>query len=279
MTDKNIQDAEIVQEAPPLNAKEELGEMFKTVMIALVLALIIRSFVYDPFNIPSGSMKPTLDVGDYLFVSKSAYGYSQYSLPLGIVPMDGRIMGKQPKRGDVVVFWNSNTNQNYIKRLIGLPGETVRVYCGRLYINGDRIARKYVGKFEDSNPMFPDMKNTLKEYVETLPDGTQYHIYERTDQGEADNTKIYTIPEEHYFLMGDNRDNSQDSRFPDAVGFVPYENLKGRADITFFSTNGHARLFEFWKWPWSVRFSRMFMDIDPDRPAPDQASPSTSQPQ
>ena len=266
MTEKLSSQSVDHEGSPPLNAKEELAEMFKTVVIALVLALIIRSFVYDPFNIPSGSMKPTLDVGDYLFVSKSSYGYSQYSIPFGIIPMEGRIMGKQPKRGDVVVFWNGKTNQNYIKRLVGLPGETIRVYRGRLYINGDRLPRKYVGKYEEKNPLFPDQPVTLKEYIETMPDGTRYHIYERTDQGEADNTDIFKIPEGQYFLMGDNRDNSQDSRFPDAVGFVPYENLKGRADITFFSTNGHARLFEFWKWPWSIRFGRMLMDIDPQRP-------------
>lgn len=247
---------------PPLNAKEELADFFKTAILAVVLALIIRSFFYEPFNIPSGSMKPTLEIGDYLFVDKPAYGYSKHSFPFSLAPINGRIWAKEPERGDVVVFkLPTNPRIDYIKRIVGLPGETVQVRDGRLYIDGERIPRTMEGLREDIAPF--GGSEILTEYTETLPGGIMHKIYEVSDREVLDDTAVYKVPEGHYFLMGDNRDNSQDSRVSEVVGFVPFENIVGRADFIFFSTNGSARLFEFWKWPWTIRYERLFDKIGP----------------
>lgn len=254
---------------PPLSAKEEWSEFLKTALIAVVLAMLVRTFLLEPFNIPSGSMKPTLEIGDYLFVSKPAYGYSRYSFPFGLAPIEGRIMAKPLKRGDVVVFkLPSNTGIDYIKRVIGLPGETIQVIDGRLYINRRLVHRESVGlkRVEEGGSMA-----TIMEYIETLPDGVMHSIYEEADDQPLDNTPEYTVPEGHYFLMGDNRDNSQDSRVQNLVGFVPYENIVGRASFIFFSTNGYANIAEIWKWPMTIRYSRLFMPIKPLR-APEAAS-------
>jgi len=248
--------------APPMNAKEEWVEIVKTALIAVIIAVIIRIFWFEPFNIPSSSMKPTLDVGDYLFVHKPSYGYSRYSFPFRLAPLSERIWSEEPKRGDVIVFWNGKTNQNYIKRLIGLPGESIEVKRGRLYINGKRVQRDFV----ESKRIFEGYGRgevLMHEYTETLPEGITYQIYEESDSLILDNTEKFTVPEGHYFFMGDNRDNSQDSRVDHAVGFVPHENLVGRADFIFYSTNGKARLFEIWKWPQTIRYSRLFQNIDP----------------
>lgn len=247
----------------PLSAKEEAAEFFKTALIAVALAVLIRSFLYEPFNIPSGSMRPTLEVGDYLFVHKPSYGYSRYSFPFGIVPIEGRIWNKElPKRGDVIVFkLPSNTNIDYIKRIVGLPGDRIQVRQGRLYINDKIVPREPNGlkRIEDLN----GIPHLMQEYLETLPGGAVHQIYEETDSGLLDNTGVYTVPDDHYFAMGDNRDNSQDSRVSKMVGFIPIENIVGRADFIFFSTNGKASLFEFWKWPKAIRYKRFFKSITP----------------
>lgn len=252
---------------PPMTAREEWAEFFKTAMIAVVLALLIRTFLLEPFNIPSGSMKPTLQIGDYLFVSKPAYGFSRYSFPFGFMPIEGRIWngGKKPQRGDVVVFkLPSNPSIDYIKRIIGLPGDTVQVKGGELYINGEKVDREPVGltRIEEGGSA-----TTLMEYIETLPGGVMHRIYEEGDDRPLDNTEEFTVPEGHYFAMGDNRDNSQDSRVTSLVGFIPAENIVGKASFIFFSTNGYARLAEVWKWPWSIRYDRLFQPIGPNRPA------------
>lgn len=254
------------EEEVPLNAKEEATEFFKTLVFALTFALIIRMFLFEPFNIPSGSMKPTLLIGDYLVTSKSSYGYGQYSLSLFFnhylpAPYEGRVLAHEPKRGDIAVFFLPKLGQNYIKRVVGLPGETVQVTSGRLYINGEMVEREALGLRKDN-----DSGEALIEYIETLPGGIIHRIYERGDSEPLDNTEAYTVPAGHYFMMGDNRDNSQDSRVASAVGFVPFENIVGRADMLFFSTNGKAKLFEVWKWPFSVRYSRMFNLVGPVRP-------------
>ena len=263
--------------APPMTAKEELGEFFKTALVAVFLALLIRTFLFEPFNIPSGSMKPTLLVGDYLFVSKPAYGYSRYSFPFGFAPIQGRVWDVMPQRGDVMVFkLPTNPRIDYIKRLVGLPGDTVQVREGRLYLNGEKVPREALGMKNvesDDGRTVPTM-----EYLETLPGGATHSIYEEDDEGPLDDTPIYTVPEGHFFMMGDNRDNSQDSRVAQMVGFVPYENIVGRADFIFFSTDGSAQLFEFWKWPFALRYSRFFTDIDPVRLAPEAPKSTAQQP-
>ena len=254
------------------NARQSaLAENLKTVGYALLIALVIRAFLFQPFNIPSGSMKPTLLVGDYLFVNKPAYGYSRYSFPFGLAPIEGRVWAKEPQRGDVVVFkLPTNPSIDYIKRVIGLPGDTIQVRRGQLYINGKAVPRETVGLKEVSGP--DGFEGSMMEYIETLPGGAMHSIYEMSDYEPLDETQPYHVPDGHYFMMGDNRDNSQDSRVASAVGFVPFENIVGRADFIFFSVDGSAHLFEFWKWPWAIRYGRLFNDIDPVRLADTQDS-------
>ncbi len=211
-------------------------------------------------------MKPTLQVGDYLFVNKPAYGYSRHSFPFGLAPIEGRLWEGEPQRGDVIVFFVPKENRDYIKRVIGLPGDTIKMHRGRLFINDTIVPRELLGPVE----MLSDDRQThrpVTEYIETLPGGIKHSIYEESDHERKDTTELFTVPDGHYFVMGDNRDNSQDSRYTDRVGPVAAENIIGRADFLFFSTNGYAHLFEFWKWPWSIRYERLFMDIDPTRDA------------
>ena len=260
---KDIEKENSKKEDPPLTAKEEWSEFAKTAFVAIILALIIRTFFFEPFNIPSGSMKPTLQVGDYLFVSKPAYGYSRHSFPLSMGPIEGRVWDKQPQRGDVVVFkLPSNTSIDYIKRIIGLPGDKIQVIGGQLYINGEATKREklpMVRLVEDGKAV------TRYEYIETLPEGATFHIYEDGNNQPLDNTAVFTVPSGHFFMMGDNRDNSMDSRVESLVGFVPFENIVGRADFLFFSVEEGNSIFEFWKWPWTIRTERLFTDIDPIR--------------
>lgn len=258
------------EDGPPLTKAQEIGEFTKTMLLAICLALLIRGFFYEPFNIPSGSMKPTLLIGDYITTNKFIYGYGQYSFSIPVaniflpVPYQGRAWVGEVKRGDIVVFWMPKFRQNYIKRVIGLPGDTVQVKRGRLYINHQEVPREPVALRSEKEGVGPSV--VLQEYIETLPGGIMHSIYEETDQGALDDTPLFTVPDEHYFVMGDNRDNSQDSRVYDRVGPIPFENIVGRADNVFYSTNGEAGLFEFWKWPMSIRYDRLFHSIKPVRP-------------
>jgi len=246
---------------PNGEAQNEWMELVKTVFWAVSLALLIRSVIAEPFNIPSGSMKPTLQVGDYLFVSKYSYGYSRYSFPLGIAPIQGRVWGEEPERGDVVVFKLPSDNKtDYIKRIIGMPGDRIQVRHGRLFINDEMMPRDFVAQKQVKDRFGHAAQ--MQQYRQTLPNGVSFMIYEEGDNGPLDNTKIFTVPDGEYFVMGDNRDNSQDSRVQHLVGSVPYQNLVGKAEFLFYSTNGHAALHEFWKWPWTVRYDRLFTGIE-----------------
>lgn len=245
---------------------DEWSELIKTCFFAVLVAVFIRTIFFEPFNIPSGSMKPNLLVGDYLFVTKYSYGYSMYSIPFAPVEFEGRIRAKEPKRGDVAVFKLPSDNRtDYIKRVIGLPGDTIQVISGRLYINGERVERKKVSEIKRTNNVGPFFTTTSKTdlYEETLPNGVTHYIYEDSDKAPFDNTPSYKVPEGHYFMMGDNRDNSQDSRVMNKVGFVPFDNFIGRAERIFFSLDDDAKLYQLWKWPINVRFSRIFEKISP----------------
>ena len=238
----------------PKRKPEGKFEFVKTILIAGALALGFRSLLFEPFNIPSGSMIPTLLVGDYLFVSKYSYGYSRYSFPFGVAPISGRIFESQPQRGDVAVFRQpKNETVAFIKRIVGLPGDRIQVTDGVLRINDVPVIRSKKGIATAT-----DGYNVIKfvVYEETLPNGKSYVTQERSDNDLLDNTSVYEVPAGHYFMMGDNRDNSRDSRAA-SVGMVPAENLIGRAERLFFSHNGSASLWQIWKWPFAIRYGRL----------------------
>jgi signal peptidase I len=256
-------------------SKDGIMETVKTVVYALAIAAVFRSLFFQPFWIPSGSMKDTLLVGDFLFVNKMAYGYSQYSCPFGLCPISDRIFGAEPERGDVVVFRHPVSGQDYIKRVIGMPGDSVQVKNGVVFLNGAAQAQNPVGDFVETYEAqgsvggFPQCSNgatgigaecTKAKSIETLEGGVSHSILNIYDGLAADNTPVFTVPEGNFFFMGDNRDNSIDSRFPQAgggVGMVPFKNLLGRADRIMFSSAG-SRMLYFWTW----RGDRFFKAID-----------------
>jgi signal peptidase I len=242
-----------------------LLETVKTVVYAILIALVVRTVAYEPFNIPSGSMIPTLLVGDYLFVSKFSYGYSRFSLPFGLPLFSGRILDfHKPQRGDVAVFkLPTDASTDYIKRLVGLPGDKIQMVHGNLFINGQMVPRRQVDDY-----LYQEGGTTIlmHQYIETLPrgpgePGLEHPILKIGDEGPLDNTAVYEVPQGYYFAMGDNRDNSQDSRVMSAVGFIPAENLVGHAVILFFSTNGEASWWEVWKWPFAIRYGRLLHGV------------------
>ncbi len=248
-------------------------ETIKTLVYALLIALAVRTVAFEPFHIPSGSMIPTLLIGDFVFVSKYSYGYSRYSIPFS-PPLfgwskTGRIMGSFPKRGDVVVFRNTrDTSQDWVKRVIGLPGDHIQVKQGLLFINGKQLPRDTVGDYEA-----PDANGTrvlAKEYSETLPNGVRHPILKYSDEDhfdvasevDANNTTEYVVPDDDLFMMGDNRDDSMDSRFQNALGFVPLENVVGKAQFIFFSFDAEYAWWQVWEWPFEVRRSRLLKGIN-----------------
>ncbi|SMR83328.1 signal peptidase I . Serine peptidase. MEROPS family S26A [Aliiroseovarius halocynthiae] len=254
--------------------KDGLWENVKTIFWALIIAGIFRTLFFQPFWIPTGSMKDTLLIGDFLFVNKMAYGYSQHSCPFSACPISGRIFGSEPERGDVVVFRHPTLGTDYVKRLVGLPGDKIQVKNSVLWINGEEAKQVPAGMFSETklpqgrfrtNPQcinrpVGEGAECLKEkFIETLPGGVSHSILNFANRS-VDNTNVFTVPEGHYFFMGDNRDNSIDSRVsPNAggVGFVPAEYLLGRADRIMFSAAG-KRLFYFWTW----RSDRFFKEIE-----------------
>ena len=248
------------------------GETIKTVVIALLLAGLIRTLFFQPFWIPSSSMKPTLLIGDFLFVNKMAYGYSKHSCPMSMCSfINGRWMASEPERGDIIVFKKPGDNVDFIKRLVGLPGDKVQMKGGQLYLNGALLPQQENGLFEEimeeQGPLrgIPACSNRpvargaiceKEQSLETMPEGKTYNVLNVQDDKFSDDTLVYTVPPKHYFFVGDNRDNSSDSRSP-TLGFVHEENLMGRADRVIFSSAGRRVLF-FWTW----RSDRFFKSLN-----------------
>ncbi|BAF88001.1 MULTISPECIES: signal peptidase I [Azorhizobium] len=232
-------------------------ETVRVIVHALLIALVIRTLLFQPFNIPSGSMKDTLLIGDYLFVSKYSYGYSRFSLPLSPPLFTGRIWGKEPTRGDVVVFKLPKDGEtDYIKRLVGMPGDDIQMIDGVLHINGVPVKRERLSDVMEDDGT--GRQAPVKRWRETLPNGVSYETLDIVDNGFYDNTPVYHVPAGHFFMMGDNRDNSADSRVLSQVGYVPFENLVGKAQMIFFSIDEHTPAWQVWNWPWTVRWTRIF---------------------
>ncbi|WP_106638882.1 signal peptidase I [Allosphingosinicella vermicomposti] len=263
---------------PAIRKKDGLAETTRFLLVLFLAAVLLRSLFIAAFSIPSGSMLPRMMIGDYLFVAKWPYGYSRYSFPFGLASFDGRIIADAAERGDVVVFRYPGSDQDYVKRLIGLPGDMVQVRGGTLYLNGEAVQRTRIADFpmpvSPNSPcrfVNPANKRELAgangerlcaypRYRETLPGGKSYDVIDQADITRADDTEIFMVPEDHYFVMGDNRDDSLDSRFPvssGGVGMLPAENLIGRGLITFFSTDGSAEWLKPWTWVSATRWDRI----------------------
>ncbi|MEI9987105.1 MAG: signal peptidase I [Aliidongia sp.] len=238
--------------------EESILDIIKTVVSVVAIVLVVRTFVFEPFNIPSGSMKPTLLVGDFVFVSKFSYGYSKYSFPWIRPPIGGRVFGSLPKRGDVVVFkLPRDTSVDYIKRIVGLPGDKIQMIDGVLNINSQPVKLQRIEDGFDTDPNIGD----VQQFIETLPNGVQHPIFKHVGHQPYDDTAVFTVPEGNVFAMGDNRDNSLDSRVPpqqDGVGYIPVENLVGRAEIRWFSFENKD---PWWYGPFGIRYSRLFTGV------------------
>ncbi len=241
--------------------KESIIENIKTLFYALIIAIVIRSLLIQPFYIPSSSMEPNLLVGDRLFVTKYSYGYSKHSFPFSPPIFEGRLMSNNPKRGDVVVFKTPADNRtDYIKRLIGLPGDTVQFKDSNLFINKSEILKSRISKTDKI--YCGNTKLDVVTFEELLPNGKKYIAVYFKDYS-FENSDPFIVPNEHFFFLGDNRDCSKDSRFLSSVGYVHRNNLVGKAQFIFFSSDrSKGSIFSFWKWNQSIRFDRFFKKIN-----------------
>ena len=240
--------------------KDTIIDNLKTILYALCIALFIRSFFFQPFYIPSSSMEPTLLIGDRIFVSKYSYGYSKHSLPFSPPIFSNRIFDKSPEYGDLVVFKTPSDNRtDYIKRLIGKPGDTIQFISGNIYLNDKKIQRTIISN--KYNIRCGSSNLNVDVYEETLPNGKKIIAVYR-NEGTMQNTDKYTVPDENYFFLGDNRDCSKDSRYLSSVGYVKKENLVGKAKIIFFSNDTvSGSLLKIWNWKNSLRIERFFKSL------------------
>jgi signal peptidase I len=232
-----------------------LGRAIAQLVAMLAALFVFFTLAFQPFQIPSGSMTPTLKIGDYFLASKYDYGYSGHSVPFAppLALFSGRLFAHAPARGDIVLFHPvSDPTRVLIKRLVGLPGDRIQMIRGLLHINGRAVARERMDAVVDAD------YGRVRRWRETLPNGVSYVTLDLTDEGELDDTPVYTVPADHYFMMGDNRDDSADSRVLSEVGYVPFENLIGRAQVIFLSLGEGARAFELWRWPQALRPERIF---------------------
>lgn len=241
------------------SGKGELRETIMVVVQALLIALVFRTVAFEPFSIPTASMQSNLLIGDYILASKYSYGYSRYSLPYSDIPVHGRVFGRLPEAGEVAVFRPLPQKENYVKRIIGVPGDRVQVIGGLLHINGEPVKKERIGERVDKDSSGISIPVTV--YRETMASGVSYEVQEVSDNAQFDNTTEYTVPEGHYFMMGDNRDRSLDSRSLAAVGYVPLENFVGKAEWRFFSINDNIPPWQIWQWPANVRWDRMFTSV------------------
>lgn len=251
------------------SAANEWWDTFVVIVEALLIAIVLRFFLYQPFSIPTASMQQTLMIGDYFVANKFVWGYGKHSFSLGRygdfalldfeLPIANRIFGREPDRGDIAVFRPVPQDMEYIKRVVGLPGDRIQMKEGRLYINGTIVEREKVGTTTDTDSNGDAREVTV--YRETFPEGSTHIIQEISDNAPLDNTPEYVVPAGHYFMMGDNRDRSADSRVLSQVGYVPAVNLIAKAEARFFSIKDNLPPWQIWQWPANVRWDRMFQSV------------------
>lgn len=263
------------------SAANEWWDTFVVIVEALLIAIVLRFFLYQPFSIPTASMQQTLMIGDYFVANKFVWGYGKHSFSLGRygdfalldfeLPIANRILGREPNRGDIAVFRPVPQTMEYIKRVVGLPGDHIQMKEGRLYINGTMVEREKVGTAVDTDSNGDSREVTV--YRETFPEGTTHIIQEISDNAPLDNTPEYVVPAGHYFMMGDNRDRSADSRVLSQVGYVPAVNLIAKAEVRFFSIKDNLPPWQIWQWPANVRWDRMFQSVYGNPPYDTTAAP------
>jgi signal peptidase I len=238
--------------------RNEARDTIVVIIEALVIAVLFRTFIYQPFSIPTASMQSTMMIGDYFVADKFIWGFGPHSFPIAL-PFNGRIFGREPNVGDIAVFFNEASGQDYIKTVVGKAGDHIQMKDGRLWINGKMLDRQLVGTGTDIDDHQDSVPVTI--YRETLPNGVVHTIQEISDDQPLDNTGEYVVPPGHYFMMGDNRDRSADSRILSDVGYVPAEDLEGKAEYRFFSIKDDLPPWQFWNWPANVRLDRMFQSV------------------